>query len=318
VNVGELWVDPGDGPARDLFFGPGGAALAPTPSVGYDLVAMDASGFSPGYDVRDREGTSWSVKLGPEAQSEVVVSRILWAIGYHQPATYLVTDWTLTSPTPMKTGSARFRRELPTHRVVSEWSWYENPFVATQAFRGLIAANLILNNWDWKTSNNKVYEVADGGRVRRMYIVRDLGASLGKTSFPPLLRWTPFRLMAQGSRNNIAEFEEQQFIKSIDGDDITFDYRGVHTALIDMLTPADVAWTSRLMARISDRQWHDAFRAAGYDDATQQRFIAKLKAKIQEGLATAAERVSGPARSRTTGGFTAEITTELVPTRPVG
>ena len=30
----------------------------------------------------------WSLKLGPEAQSEVVASRLLWAIGFHQPPTY--------------------------------------------------------------------------------------------------------------------------------------------------------------------------------------------------------------------------------------
>jgi hypothetical protein len=41
------------------------------------------------------------------------------------------------------------------------------------------------------------------------------------------------------------------------------------------------------MARISDRQWRDAFRAAGYAGAEQQRFITKLKSKIGEGLALA-------------------------------
>jgi hypothetical protein len=41
------------------------------------------------------------------------------------------------------------------------------------------------------------------------------------------------------------------------------------------------------MARISDRQWRDAFRAARYADAEQQRFIRKLKSKIDEGLALA-------------------------------
>jgi hypothetical protein len=52
-----------------------------------------------------------------------------------------------------------------------------------------------------------------------------------------------------------------------------------------MLTVDDVLWTCRLIARISDRQWRDAFRAAGYEDAEQRRYISKLKSKIGEGLA---------------------------------
>lgn len=62
---------------------------------------------------------------------------------------------------------------------------------------------------------------------------------------------------------------------------------GIHHGLVDTLTVNDVVWTCRLMARISDRQWRDAFRAAGYADTEQQRFITKLKSKIDEGLALA-------------------------------
>ena len=41
-------------------------------------------------------------------------------------------------------------------------------------------AQMMINNWDLKTSNNKVIEGAGGssGPARR-YVVRDLGASLG-------------------------------------------------------------------------------------------------------------------------------------------
>ena len=51
------------------------------------------------------------------------------------------------------------------------------------------------------------------------------------------------------------------------------------------ITAADVVWVSRLFARLSDRQWRDAFRAAGYPEPQSERFIAKLKSKVQEGLA---------------------------------
>ncbi len=87
-NVAELWQAPEDLASRDLYHGPGGAALAPESGADFTWVATDSTGYSPGFDVRGPDGRSWSAKLGPEAQSEVITSRILWAIGYHQPPTY--------------------------------------------------------------------------------------------------------------------------------------------------------------------------------------------------------------------------------------
>ena len=291
ADVAQLWVTPRNLETRDLFHGPGGAKLAPDPSAPFELIAIDNSGYSPGYDVRDSRGARWSVKLGIEAQPEVVASRVLWAIGYHQPATYLLTNWQLAGKQVEPPGAARFRLEPESHTVIADWSWYENPFASTQPFKGLLVANLILNNWDWKTSNNKIYELADReGAPRRVFVVRDLGASLGKTTFPRFLKWTPLRGMGQGSRNDLAGFEEQTLIKKVEGQRITFDYRGIHHGLVDTLTVDDVVWTCRLMARISDRQWRDAFRAAGYSQPEQQRFITKLKSKIDEGMALSGRR----------------------------
>jgi hypothetical protein len=286
TDVNQLWVTPSDLESRDLFYGVGGPDLAPDPADKYELIEVDKSGYSPGYAVRDREGTRWSVKLGIEAQPELVATRVLWAIGYHQPANYLLTGWQFVDKATQPQPIARFRRDQSDQKVVSDWSWYENPFVSTQAFKGLVVANLVLNNWDWKTSNNKIYDVSNpDGSVRRVYVVRDLGASLGKTTFPSFLRWTPMRGMGQGSRNDLEGFEEQGFIKRVDGQRVEFQYRGIHQNLVNLLTVDDVAWTCRLLARLSDQQWNDAFRAAGYEPAQRERYIAKLKSKIGEGLA---------------------------------
>jgi hypothetical protein len=288
VPIEQLWVEPRDLETRNLIDGVGGSSLAPNKSTPYEVIAEDDSGFSPGYTVRDAEGTQWNVKLGIEAQPEVVASRILWAIGYHQPAVYLLPTWELSGAQSQTQPVARFRRESVDERVVGNWSWYENPFVTTQPFKGLLVANLILNNWDWKTSNNKIYEIkANDGASRRVYVVRDLGASLGKTTFPRLLSATPLRGLGQGTRNDIKGFEEQGFVRKIEGQRVTFDYHGIYEPLVGALTVNDVIWTCRLMARISDRQWQDAFRAAGYQEAEQRRYITKLKSKISEGLALA-------------------------------
>ena len=93
------------------------------------------------------------MKLGPEAQSEVVTSRILWGLGFHQPPTYYLDGWTLTGAESGPQSAGRFRPELPGQEVVADWSWYENPFVGTRQYGGLIVASLMLNSWDWKTSN---------------------------------------------------------------------------------------------------------------------------------------------------------------------
>jgi hypothetical protein len=111
-----------------------------------------------------------------------------------------------------------------------------------------------------------------------------LGASLGKTSFPKLLDWFPMRGLGQGSRNDIDDFESQGFIKRVEGEHVEFYDRGIHHNVLETVSRSDVVWTSRLMARISDAQWHDAFRAAGYSDELVRRFVAKIKTKVAEGL----------------------------------
>lgn len=156
VDVAQLWQEPTGLEQRDLFHGPGGASLVPDASAPFTFVKEDRSGYSSGYDVRDASGILWAVKLGPEAQSEVAASRLLWAIGFHQPPTYYLPAWTMTGGPSGPQPAGRFRPELPGWEVVGEWSWYQNEFVNTQPFKGLVVANLILNNWDWKTSNTRV------------------------------------------------------------------------------------------------------------------------------------------------------------------
>ncbi len=288
VDVTQLWQEPADLESRDLFAGPVVTAVtAPDAAAAFTFEKADRTGYSPGYDVRDANGVEWSVKLGKEAQTEVVASRILWAIGYHQMPTYYVTSWTMSGGPGGNPGPARFRPLPPGYTVVSDWAWTENEFADTRPFKGLVVANMILNNWDWKTSNNKVYEVSGGdGGPSRLYVVRDLGASLGKTSAPALTRWLGTR-MAQGSRNEVEDFESQGFIRGVAGGRIDFDYKGIYKGVVASVGPADVVWASRLLSRLTDAQWNDAFRAGGYPPDIAARYIAKLKSKIAEGLALA-------------------------------
>ena len=279
-----LWAYSPDIHARDLFHGPGGADLKPAADVVFSWVSTDATGYSPGFEVRDAAGRTWSVKLGPEAQTEVATSRVLWAIGYHQPPTYFLESWELSGGPGGRQGPARFRVDFDGASVVGDWSWEENPFVSTQPYRGLIVANILLNSWDWKTSNNKVYR---GPGTQERYVVRDLGASLGRTSSSKLL-WVlplPMRGFGQGSRNDIDGFEAQGFIKQVDVEGVDFDFDTIYAGVVDRVKSDDVRWTCELLGKLSDQQWDDIFRAAGYSRDIRSRYIKKIKAKIAEGLA---------------------------------
>lgn len=276
----ELWRDRGDIASLDLYHGPGGPALQPRPGQAWRFRKQDTKGFSPGWDVLDGAGREWSVKQGPEAQSEVVASRIVWALGYHQPPTYYVAEWALADgPQPGKQTPGRFRPSLPGARRAGEWSWEKNPFAGTQPFRGLLVLQRILNNWDLLDRNNAIYELdrpRDG--ARRWFVVLDLGASFGKAYGIGSRR--------SGSRNDPADFEEQGYIEDLYADgSVEFEQLGKwHRGLFGELTADDVRWTSERLARLTPAQWNDAFRAGGYDPATAERFIAQIRRRIDAGL----------------------------------
>ena len=73
--------------------------------------------------------------------------------------------------------SARFRFQSD-HPSIGQWSWTDNPFVGTRELNGLVAVNLLLNNWDLKTSNNRLYSTppsaGEPARLARHHILRQI------------------------------------------------------------------------------------------------------------------------------------------------
>jgi hypothetical protein len=282
----QLWVDPGSEP-RDLFWGIGGQKYAPKPDAAYAFKERDTTGFSTKYEVKGPGDVEWSAKIGPEAQTEVLMSRILWGLGFHQQPIYYLPSWTLKRDGTKSTESeARFRPKLKTfERLDESWWWQQNPFVGTQELNGLLVVLLMFNSTDLKNDNNSVYkfdEPVEG--VDRWLVVRDLGAALGETG-----RMYP-------RRNCLECFEQHGFITAIHGDRVEFDYVGRHQELISMIRPADVRWAAEHLQKLTDRQWQDAFRAANYSESDAGRYIAKLKEKIDDGLALRARPVDQATR----------------------
>ncbi len=268
--IDALWTEPGNIPSRDLRWGRGGQAFAPACGDGCEFMDSDTTGYSSGYDVVDVNGRKWDVKLGDEAQTEVLASRILWAIGYHQPVVYFVPEWTMKHGPVSRPNAGRFRLSSD-HDVDGNWSWTDNPFLGTRQLKGLIVANLIINNWDLKPSQNRIYT---GVRhPSQWFVVQDVGASFGKTGWPV------------GSRNDIDDFESQRLVLGVDNGRVQFDYHARHRELLESITPADVVWVCRLLNRITDGQWADLFAGAAIDPEVGLRYTRKIKSKIQEGLA---------------------------------
>jgi hypothetical protein len=274
--LADLWIDPGPQP-RDLFWGIGGKEYAPPADALYALKSRDDAGFSVSYDVVGPDQTEWSAKIGPEAQTETVLSRILWGLGYHQPPLYYLPSWKLDrGREELRIESeARFRPKLKNLvRLKEYWHWADNPLLGAREFRGMLVILLMLNSTDLKDDNNSIYKLTepwDG--ADRWFVVRDIGAALGRTGklFP--------------HRNWIDGFERQGFIRRIANGKITFDYTGRHQEILEMIAPDDVQWAARQMQRLTDAQWKDAFRAGNYAEPVAERFVRRIKEKISDGLA---------------------------------
>jgi hypothetical protein len=274
-QLAELWTAPQ--PGRDLFYGIGGKTLAPDPAVRYTVVEIKRSGFSRGYTLKDPDGSEWSAKFPPEAPTEVTASRIVWGIGYHQPPIYYLAEWSAAkAPSPNPQLPARFREKSPDLHgldATDPWSYYRNPFIGTRQLNGLLVLQAMLGNSDLKDQQNVIYtlkEPLEG--AKQWYVARDLGQSFGRTG------------VLDAPRGDIEVFERTPFIRGVGNGHVQFDYRGRHKVLFENISPADVRWVCGQLKRLTDDQWRDAFRAGGFPQALADRFIRRMKQKIDEGL----------------------------------
>jgi len=297
-----LWRDPGNVSQRDLLYGPGSPQMAP---VGpFTFVEEDKSGESPKFEVRDAQGIVWTVKLGPEAQSETVSTRLVWAVGYFSEEAYYFDEVRVNNLPRLSRGrdyvvgdvvrGARFEPKRRNMERGSTWDWQKNPFEGTRELSGLKVLMILLNNFDAHSGNNRIIYI-DGPRGRETrYYVSDLGATLGRAG----------GLGGTRTKNDLSDFLSTKFVRGVDARDgvVEFDYdtRPKGLGHFSVLQPfyyrhevnkekamrgipiAHARWIGSLLAQLSDEQLRDAFRAANYSEGVRESYVSALRERINQ------------------------------------
>ncbi len=307
-----LWHNPGDVSKLNCLYGPGGKAHAPNPKSKYTFLEENLNGQSPKFDVKDDHGVRWRVKMGQEPQAETAASRLLWAAGYYVDEDYYLAkikvkglpaklaprgnwfsrrreskDQKLTFISPNGTVlRVRLKRRLEGVKTIEdEWDWFDNPFAGTKEFDGLRVMMSLVNNWDLSSDNNKV-RLYDS---QRRYMVTDLGATFGKTGNP-----------MHRSKSVLADYAASPFMEKVTPESVDFVMHSRPPSLekyfkkenyikrtrieeIPKQIPrAHARWLGERLARLSEKQIRDCFRAAGYAPQAVEAYTKAVEKRITE------------------------------------
>ncbi|HZS05239.1 MAG TPA: hypothetical protein VFD58_10430 [Blastocatellia bacterium] len=289
-----LWREPTDISRRNLFYGQGGKEHAPQGK--FSFLEEDPKGSNPKFEIQDDQGVKWKVKLGPEAQSETAATRLVWAVGYFTDEDYYLPELRVEGMKKLRRGQkfvtrdgivhgARLERHIKGEKKAGQWSWFDDRLAGTREMNGLKVMMALINNWDLKQSNNEVYE--EQGAERR-YVIADLGATFGKTG----------NTMTR-SRNSLNDYLKSKFIDRVKPQQVDFVLRSRPFFLfafnpryyiertrmeriVKEIPRSDARWIGSLLARLSDQQIADAFRAAGYSPQEVNAFTGKVRERIAE------------------------------------
>jgi hypothetical protein len=267
-----LWRDPGDISSLDLAFGSGGPEHAPRPDATYSFVKEDLGGTSTKFYVKDQDGVEWLVKVGDEARGETAATRLVWAMGYFTDEDYFVPELHVSGMGKLHRHSksvhqdgtitkARLKRSPKEQKKLATWEWAENPFRGSRDLNGLRVLMALINNWDLKTVNNKIYgakpdqpkqdqeapvaldqrrklgdgpgsaKYDDGGAVdgnadHARYVVSDLGASFGRTG-----------AFFSRSKGRVEDYRKDRFIRDTTPETVDFVMRNKPGLVIRILKP---------------------------------------------------------------------------------
>jgi hypothetical protein len=268
-----LWQRPNNIASRDLYLGPGGAAMRPDLRR-ITFIEEEKGGYSKKYRVRDATGREWVAKIGKEAQPETSAVRLLWGLGYITEVNYLVPR--VTIPGKGTFNNVRFEARPDSLKRVGEWKWKRNPFLGTSEFQGLKILMALINNWDLKDSNNEILKLRGNNGDELRYIISDLGATFGHASTTPIF-WRLTR-----SRNHPVNYAKSDFFEKVKGDRVVLHFGGKNSGIMKDIRIHDAQWVGSLLAQLSDRQIRDAFRAANYRQDQINLLVREVRERTNE------------------------------------
>jgi hypothetical protein len=295
AGIPVIWQDPGDIASLDLYYGPGRGAGGP--KLPCKFIKEDSSGTSRKFYIEDSQGVRWKVKIGSEAKPETAAVRLLWAVGYFTDETYFLPEIKIKG---MKQNGGRgltinedlvfnARVERISKQKKRHWRWFRNPFIGTKEFNGLRVMMALLNNWDVKTSNNRIDYYPKSGQFR--YLVSDLGASFGRTGG-----------VGRHTKGQPEHYAQSRFVKRHDLEQIDFVMSTRPTPILFVAYPfypfmknimerkkvvekipiKDVRWVTQLLVQLSDEQIADAFRGAGFNPAEVNYLAGTVRNRIDQ------------------------------------
>jgi hypothetical protein len=262
-----LWAEPTDIESRNLLLGAGGESMKPDLKQ-VTFIEQKPGGYSTKYRVKDASGNEWVAKIGKEAQPDTAANRLLWAVGYETEIAYLVPHLKIEGKGDFD--NVRLEARPADVKRTGNWQWENNPFKGTPEFNGLKIMMVMINNWDMKDDNNEILasrESGDNDKLR--YIISDLGGSFGKTGG-----------IISRSRNKPSDYVKANFIDKVKGDNIDFNYGGKNKKLFENLTVTDARWLSERLAKLSEEQIKDAFRAANYSPEEVEQLSSTFRARM--------------------------------------
>lgn len=269
-----LWRDRGDVATLDLLDGPGGKEHQP--GTIFKFIEESRSGTAPKFDVEDENGTKWKVKLGPEVKSETAATRLMWAAGYFADEDYYRPQIRVEGMKRLSRGQQYVSdgglvREVRLKRhgggkEMKNWSWSQNPFAGTREFNGLRVMMALINNWDLKEINNKIFD--ESGELR--YEVSDLGATFGRTGN-----------RFGRSKAVMNDYAKSKFIEKVTPKSVDLVFNTKIEGMGKNIPIADARWIGNQLGQISAEQIGDCFRGAGFSPAEVEGYTRVVMQRIE-------------------------------------